>query len=154
VKTKGQLCALVGARVALLCASLGALTAFALAYVRFSPETFWEILDQGWPAIAVGLVGLYLVAWLLGRGAGRAIAQRKHGYPGAIFLGVGVALCGLVAAMFLGSLAYGVRDSGEHWADAALIFGLYLTIFWSLPAALFGVLCGVLLRWRLTKAGC
>ena len=159
VKTKEQLCAGVGVRVALLCAALGALVALVMMYVIFSPSEVSEALRAGWPMIAGGLAGLFLMAGVLGREAGRTISQRKRGYVGAIFIGIGVALCSLALAAFVGSVVgYAIQESGRSAGvgiiGIILFAGTYVMIYGFLPALLLGVLCGVLLRWRLTKAGC
>ena len=158
-KSQEQLCAGIGARVTLLCAALGALVALAMMYGIFSPREVGEALRAGWPAIAGALAMLFLMAGVLGREAGRSISRRKRGYAGAIFISIGVALCSLALAAFVGGgVGFALQDSGREAGvgGAAIIFfvGTYTMIYGFVPAILLGALCGVLLRWRLTKAGC
>lgn len=105
-------------------------------------------------SIVVILVLFYASAAFLGKAAGKNICRERRDLGGAILLGIGVALGSLVVAavavelvVLLAKIFYSQNEALGFWLLMILLFG-------TLPAILLGILYGILMRWRLAKAGC
>lgn len=105
-------------------------------------------------SIIVILVPFYASAAFLGKAAGENICRERRDLGGAILLGIGVALGSLVVAALAVELAVLLAKIFYSQREAHGFLLLMILMFGTLPAILLGVLNGILMRWRLAKAGC
>jgi uncharacterized protein YuzE len=166
-----QQCASIGMKISLLCATLG-----AIAPVGIMLHEFFQYLPGGVSArmnpgltqvkwsillgVIVTLSALYLAAAFLGRAAGKNICRRRRSLGGAIFVGTGLALFCLLVGLIVMALFMAATSPGKDDVEFIEgVVGVFVFVSISLmvgavPAILLGILYGVLMRWRLTKAGC
>lgn len=151
---KEQQCASVGMRVGLLCATLALIVplVFVIPYAKdmYRYKAADNLMTLG--VVAFILVVFYASAAILGKTAGKIIGRSKRGLGAANSVGICLALGCLavtaVTADFSISLAKRLSGQSERFG---LLSGLII-LFGALPAILLGVLYGVLVRRRLTKA--
>ena len=163
IEFKFHICASVGMKTSLLFAALGVVTAFILMLTIFGVNGIYDILiDEGLQiqlGVIAGIAALFLSATFLGRIAGRIICHKLHGFTGAVFVGVCLAISCIVIAVVAGALfGFLVQElsniTPDHKSDF-LVF-ILVPLFWILffgilPAMLLGGLYGILLRRRLAK---
>jgi hypothetical protein len=151
-----QKCASIGMKMSLFCATLAIMVPlfFVIPYVKDMSRyrASENLITVG--AVALILAVFYACAALFGKVAGKVICRRRHESGKAISVGIILALGCLVAAALTvdSSILLAKMMSAER-----VIFGLsslWITLIGALPAILFGILYGILVRWRLTKVEC
>lgn len=166
-----QRCASIGMKISLLCATLGAIAPAGIMLheffqylpgghnARLNPahtQVKWSILI----GVIVTLSALYLAAAFLGRAAGKNICRRRRSLGGAILIGIGLALLCLLVGLIVMALFMIATSPGKDDVEfiegvvSVFVFGGVSFMVGAVPAILLGILYGVLVRWRLTKAGC
>ena len=158
-KTLQQQCANVGMKMSILCALIG---------VAFPAGTFIKEFLQSLPggpsahssdspkwSILIGTLGiviaLSIAAAFLGRLAGKTICRRRSGVPGAILIGIGLAIAVMIIGVALAVLFSIAVEPSIESAGVAGAFGLITVIVGALPAMLLGVIYGAVVRARLAK---
>jgi hypothetical protein len=159
--TQEQRCASVGMKVSILCALLGALVPAGMMLKEFLQSLPGGVQPANahpkWPipiGMIVTVVALCLIAALLGKIAGKIICRRRCKFGAAALVGVCLALICMLAGIVVASLFTLIAQPSLDSLAIIGIFGLATLIMGALPAVLLGVLYGILVRWRLVKAGC
>lgn len=152
-------CASFGMKMSILCALIGAAVPAGMMLKEFlqslpggpaahpSDQPKWPILI----GTIVTVIGLTIVAALLGRVAGKIICRRKSGPMGAILIGICLALACVVVGVMVGVLFTIGLERSLDAAGVAGAFGLATLIVGAIPATLLGVLYGTVVRWRVAK---
>ena len=146
-----QRCASIGMRVSLLCVTMGVIAPAGIMLHEFFQFFNWSILK----GVLATLFAVYLAALLLGRNAGKIICRGRRSFGRVISVGIGLALSCLAVGAAV-TAGFGVAPTASSsWVEK--VFGVWLlsALIWligALPAILLGMLYGVMVRWRLTKA--
>lgn len=150
-------CARIGMKVSLLVATLAIIVLLVLTISYVADWFRYSVADKliSLSATVLILAVFYTSAGFLGKAAGKNICRERHKLGASIFVGIGVTLGSLAVAALAAEVSIQLAKILEEGRLDGPGFVLVMTILGGvLPAILLGILYGVLVRWRLTKAGC
>ena len=158
-QTQEHRCASFGMKMSIVCALIGVAGPAGMFIKEFlqslpggpsahsSDSPKWSILI----ATLVTVIAMSVAAAFLGRWAGNMICRRKSGIPGAILIGIGLAVTVMIVGVVLAVLCSIVVERSLDSVGVAGAFGVITVIVGALPAMLLGVLYGAVVRSRLAK---
>lgn len=151
-------CGRIGKWIAVLCAALGAVTAFIMmGGLRINVATTSFAVPK---ELAVGLLVLFLAAVFLGERAGRFLCGRSNNVAMHVLVGQGVAFGSITMAVLSGTLVAFISEgfflNAPEANPLSHVGGFFLPLllvlmFGGIPAVFLGVLYGLLVRNRLRK---
>ena len=153
-----DVCARVGMRWSLVFAALGVLAAFLLLFLLKIQALITEPAPESLSGIVVGVATLCLSAALLGRLAGRIVYLSGNNIAVNLVIGMVLALVCLIISAVAGCVVgvfHAVSKQPSFVRSTPLedigVLSLLILFYGGAPAALFGLLYGVLVKVTLDR---